>query len=210
MRGNFPTHLARKTDSQRVQNLSSEEFTYLHKVPGKWEATEKIDGTSTTYIVDTDGELRVCGRNWELKPDAKATQMRGASILDLPNSVPAGTVIQGELFGPGIQDNRLKVSSVQFRVFSVSRINAGTVGVAIPFEEWPDNLKKFSVPRLDLELPDTTAEAIAQVNGLRSSITPSVLAEGVVWHLSTGVPVEILDYRSNFKVISNEYLAKGK
>jgi hypothetical protein len=60
--GAFPASLARKTEAERIQNLT-EVFAKLRTCT--WVATEKIDGTSVTYIND-QGTLRVCGRNWEL------------------------------------------------------------------------------------------------------------------------------------------------
>jgi len=57
----------KKTDAERVQNLSDE---WLQSVnDGLWVPTEKIDGTSLTYVLDDSG-LHIYSRNWELDSSA--------------------------------------------------------------------------------------------------------------------------------------------
>ena len=68
--GEFPTRLAPKTDSERVQNLVTS-WDHLCTY-GSWVATEKIDGSSMTVIND-DGTIRVCSRNLELADVASNT-----------------------------------------------------------------------------------------------------------------------------------------
>ena len=50
-KGSFP-HFLRKTDQERVQNLSRKfESTFQE---AKWEITEKLDGSSMTVYVNED------------------------------------------------------------------------------------------------------------------------------------------------------------
>ena len=56
----------------------------------------------------------------------------------------------------------------------------------------------------------TVDEALAQVDGLRSTVSPMCAAEGVVWRERNGRSFRELDGRCNFKVISNKYLPKQK
>jgi hypothetical protein len=46
------------------------------------------------------------------------------------------------------------------------------------------------------------------VDGIKSIIAPERLAEGVVWHRSSGEPADVLGGRTTFKAISNRYLLK--
>ena len=62
--GDYPAFTI-KTDSERVQNLSDEILQKLAK-QGTWKATEKVDGTSSTWWKDDDGKLHVASRNYEL------------------------------------------------------------------------------------------------------------------------------------------------
>ena len=86
VRGAFPTHIVRKTDAERVQNLGP---ILPGFVAADWYATEKLDGTSTTFIVEPDG-LRVCSRNYELIPTPQLTAVQVAERDGLRAGVPAG------------------------------------------------------------------------------------------------------------------------
>lgn len=203
MVGPFPTDLVQKTDSERVQNLTSV-YDSL-RTGGDWVATEKIDGTSVTYIVtgDPDAPLRVCSRNWELVPDENLTSVQLAERHQLAD-LPTGTIIQGEVYGEGIQGNPLKIRGTELAVFAVFGAPRHPVARA----EWPSVLKELAAPELDLELPATIDEAVAQVDGLRSVVSPGHQAEGIVWHERQGTAFVSLEYRTNLKVINNKYLLK--
>lgn len=197
--GQYPHAWAIKTDAERIQNLGN----FMEKINSlTWTATEKIDGTSTTYIND-GGVLRIASRNYEL--DAKPDLLRSkvAAELNLLEILPEGHAIQGELFGPNIQGNPLQVTSVQFRAFNFFK-----QGQIISYDEWPEALVAIRVPTLDLDLPDTVESIVEQADNLKSAISPSRRAEGIVWHC--GTPQQFLGTRDGFKAISNTYLAKLK
>lgn len=204
--GKFPTHLVRKTDAERVQNLA-DHYDMLRRC-GVWYATEKIDGTSMTALRDETGTLRVCGRNWEYRPGKTAdddnTLWRLARTLD---RLEPGWAIQAEVYGPGIQGNPLKVAHQRMAIFNVWRN-----GQLLRREQWPTwVLNSMAVPVYDnLVLPSTIEEAIEQADRLDSLVTPGRKPEGVVWHEADGVGFTELDGRACFKVISNRYLLKQK
>lgn len=203
--GAFPTDVVQKTDSERVQNLTN---IYEHlRASGAWVATEKIDGSSVTIIVTGDPEapFRVASRNWELKPDSKLTSVKLAERHGLAD-LPSGMVIQGEAYGEGIQSNPLGVTGTEIAVFSVF----SGPRQPLPRSEWPEKLQKLAAPVLDLELPETVDAAVAQVDGLKSVISPKRQAEGVVWHEISGKQFPELEYRANFKAINNKFLARQK
>lgn len=205
--GAFPTHLVRKTDSERVQNLVDSWGEIV--AAGPWTPTEKIDGTSLTVLRDETG-IRVCSRNWEIaEPELRseadiywlAVQMSGLS-----NMIRPGEVVQAEIAGPGIQGNPLGLNHMQVFVFHHGNFMSGepvTLVNALTFNE-----VFRPAPVLDLEFPTTPEEAVEQVDGLKSVITPGRLAEGVVWHAPAGVSA--LGGRSTFKAINNKFLAKAK
>lgn len=201
--GPFPTDLVQKTDSERVQNLS-EVFDELH-ADGDWVATEKIDGTSTTYIVtgDEDNPIRVCSRNWELQPNPDLTSMQLAEQHRLTD-LPAGTIIQGEVYGEGIQGNPLKIKGCALAVFSVFTAPR----TLVPRAAWPESLKEIAAPELDLQLPATVDAAVEQVEGMKSLVSPGHQAEGIVWHERSGRSFQSLENRANLKAINNKYLLK--
>jgi len=199
----FPSHFARKTDSERVQNVSDEWLQSLD--PSEWFASEKIDGTSATFW-KVDGELHVAGRNWELSPEGDHPHARLARELNLREIMPEGSVVQGEIYGEGIQKNPLKVNGLHLAVFwhgfshPVEENDATRV-----FHEWAH---EHSTPVVDLIFPRTVNEAIEQTMKMKSLVNPNVLAEGVVWWNKNEKHYAEIGDRPNFKSINSAYLLK--
>lgn len=200
--GHFPTHIVRKTDSERIQNLSAVWQDIL--AHDSWYATEKIDGSSMT-VVNDGGELKVCSRNWWVHTNVGVYGAMFAKYQDIFEQLPDGWAIQAEIAGPGIQGNRLGLSEQRIFVFNVT-----DHGRFVPLPAIPYIPLSLIVPTLNLRLPATIEEAIDQVDGLTSVVAPGRLAEGVVWQASNGKPMTVLGDRANFKVISNKYLLKEK
>ncbi|MET9327381.1 RNA ligase family protein [Tsukamurella sp. NPDC003166] len=198
--GPYPSVLARKTDAERVQNLAA---VYPALDPDDWYATEKVDGTSTTFITTPSG-LRVCGRNYEWVPSPELVSMRYAAAQGLTEAVPPGLVVQGELYGPAIQANPLDLDAVGFVAFAVWR-----EGAQLPRSEWPRWAIDRAAPVYEgLCLPDSVNEAIAQADEVESLVAPGRRAEGIVWHRTDARPMPELDGRPCFKVISNRWLLR--
>jgi RNA ligase (TIGR02306 family) len=194
--GPYPSQFAPRTDAERVQNLV-EVYDQLRSA-AHWTATEKIDGTSITYIND-QGTLRVASRNLELAP-ADTTPWRVAAALDILVLLEPGDAVQGELFGEGIQSNPLDIVGQRYAPFALWRDR-----MPLPRDQWPAALAAIAVPILPLELPETVAACIAQADQRRSAINPDRASEGIVWH-SGSVVFDQLDGRGCFKAISNRYL----
>lgn len=203
--GGFPTQFAPKTGAARVQNLTGV-FAQLRE-DYDWIATEKIDGTSTTFIND-DGILRVAGRGWELAAPATGAEASApwkiADEYGILGRLPVGYTVQGELYGAGVlAKNTLKEGGKKFLAFNVLRD-----GVFVPRSEWPSAIEEIGTPVLDLELPATVEEALAQVEGMKSVLNPAVMAEGIVWHNTDGARIPELDGRTGMKAINNKWLVK--
>lgn len=201
MIGNFPEKYARKTDSERVQNLSDEFLASLDK--GDWFATEKIDGTSATFFVDEEGEFRAASRNYEVSLEGDSPYAVAARNFRLAEKMSPGQVIQAEIYSEGIQKNPLHIRGIDIAVFHTSGIDADS-GEIFEFVE------SKRVPVLDWVLPSTVEEAVEQVDGMKSVINPKVLAEGVVWWNAHGETFPECDGRANFKAINNKFLLKQK
>lgn len=185
-----------KTDAERVQNISPEDYQRMVDLYD-WTATLKIDGTSATFVND-GGEIRAASRNWELRRSEGNAHWQIVDKYNLSEVIPPGWVVQGEIYGPGIQGNPMKVKDLTFSVFRV------TNQYGLDAVDWPRELIDLGVPVLDLEFPATIEEAVEQVNGLRYN---DILSEGVVWHEAYGRVPYGLD-RPCFKVINNKYLIK--
>jgi RNA ligase (TIGR02306 family) len=189
--GRFPTAYARTTDAERVQNLDWADIS-----GHDWVATEKIDGTSFTFVM-TEGGPIVASRNYQIGR-GRSLYWDIAAQYDLENLIPVGMTVQGEIYGNNIQGNPLGVTGRHLAVFGITMdhkpVTRGWMGLP-----W--------VPILDLPFPANPDEALAQAEGLKSTISPQRLAEGIVWHEIHGITPASLD-RPCFKVISNKYLAK--
>jgi hypothetical protein len=166
-------------------------------------ATEKIDGTSVTYLND-QGTLRVCGRNWELA-EGSNIYWEMADWLKLRERMESGWVVQGEIYGEGVQANPLKVSGRHLAVFGMFNGRA-----PVPLAEWPSWLQELAAPTLDIDFAsfESVDQLVAAIDGLKSTRSPERLAEGIVFHTVNGEELPELDFRGCFKVISNKYLLK--
>ena len=199
-KGNFPSQIP-KTDQERVQNLTAE----IGAGQGSfYEVTEKLEGSSMTcYLID--GEFGVCSRNLDLKRDENNAFWKAATqngIEEKMRKFGNDFAIQGELIGPGIQDNIYKLSETKFYVFDVYDIADGRYLNPQDRRELIDVMGLNHVPVLNTcYVLNATVEQI-----LNSAEGQSVLAkterEGIVFkHVNGGM---------TFKAISNKYLLGEK
>lgn len=201
--GKFDTRWMPKTDAERVQSLAEH---WDEIVNMKWDATLKVDGTSTTIL--NDGEnIRLFSRNWEMntKDNGIMQLAEQYNIISELQKNP-GMAVQMEYVGPGIQKNRLKLTRNRFFVFAVFRD-----GEKVPRAQWPQVFIDNGAPVLSDEwLPQGNIDdMIEKVSTLRNNVTKDVADEGVVYHLSAGQKVpEWMDRNGNFKIINNKYLTK--
>ena len=204
-----------KTDEERVQNIP-----WIVEDRSPWVATEKIDGTSTTFtmrkhkrIFGTQYEFFVCSRNVVFdKPDKKCfydtnvyTEMAEKyhaeevlrKLLDevFPNA--EWVTIQGETFGEGVQKRDYSLKEHDFRAFNLITSDKGRLNsyeaanIVRPYGiEW--------VPLLNtaLVLPTTVDDLLAFATG--KSVIDGKPREGIVFRSQDGI--------RSFKAVSNEYL----
>lgn len=206
-KGDFPSYIE-KTDEERIQNLTQKFDLFKNR---KFYATEKLDGTSTTYYVK-DGVFGVCTRSLELetpKDDENlSTQWKIAKENNLEEQLVSyyretniNIAIQGEIIGFGIQKNNYKLNKQELYIFNVFDIdNFRKLGIEdIKFFSQIFNLKTVPIIREFNGLP-TIDELIKLADG-KSVLNNNSRREGLV-------------FRSNendvsFKVISNAYLLKN-
>lgn len=177
------------------------------------------------------GDSGVCSRNWGLEEDDNNTYWKIAKTplikryegaeLQTPleylselcmeaarSTSPNETsyVLQGEIFGEGIQGNPLHIKGQQIRFFNLFEEGRQIMHEELQ-ERFPE-LLPYWVPILDLELPDTIEKIIEQPDGIKSSVPGAdpVQIEGIVWRHK--LYSEIGDIRGSFKCISNKYLLK--
>jgi RNA ligase (TIGR02306 family) len=89
--------------------------------------TRKEDGSSGTYFI-RGGNFGVCSRRIHLKESESNGFWRMARKYDIENVLKTAfpdkdIAIQGEVVGPGIQNNKLGLEELEFRLFNLFDIN---------------------------------------------------------------------------------------
>ena len=207
-----------KTDEERCQNMP-----WLF--PGdleEWIATEKIDGTSTTFTMKGFGKNRqffVCSRNVVFdKPDKNCyyetnvyTEMAEKyniekvleEILFRYSAVCNFVTIQGETYGATVQKRDYGLEGRDFAAFNVilgyedghtERLNP------IQMKELLDEFKIPTVAIVDehFKIPATCDELLAMAGGV--SAIDGGMREGLVFRSYDGA--------RSFKAVDNNFLLK--
>ena len=215
MKKAFPSEFVSKTDEERIQNMP---WVLNDKTP--LIATEKIDGTSTTWLLVRKGkkkfEFYVCSRNVRMFNENCETY-NGSDNIYWENAIKYDVekhlteyleenpnlkwvCIQGESYGEGWQGNPLKMKGHHFAAFNFKDSENGrwnsVAGKAL-LEKWGIPW----VPILDTNfiLPDTVEELL-NIATAKSAVNPDVMREGIVFRS--------LDGKNSFKAVSPEYLLK--
>jgi RNA ligase (TIGR02306 family) len=220
VKGYFPSFL-RKTDEERVQNLTKEYDDWKSQL---FYVTEKLDGSSATFYF-RDGVFGVCSRNLELaepeafvegemimcqdgveRPKQENSFWKVARHLQLEDWLKkqdTDYAIQGELIGEGIQGNPYKIKGQTVRFFNAFNINTQEYLGLEEFESLISSMGLETVPVLDraFALPDTINELLTYAEK-KSELNSQFDREGVV--------IRSIDRKISFKVISNKFLLKEK
>ena len=219
-KGGWPAWVV-KTDEERVQNMA-----WILNEKCEWFATEKIDGTSTTFTMKGWGRKRefyVCSRNVVFdKPDKECFYDTNVYVemcekYDMEyvleclmeyfthmdgNDVEFVTV-QGETYGAGVQKRDYGLTGHDFMAFNLIVGYAdGTVKRLNPVE-MTAVLDTFDVPCVPIVdehfvLPDTVDELLDIATD--ASALDGEMREGLVFRSADGV--------RSFKAVSNEFLMK--
>lgn len=201
VKGLFPSFL-RKTDEERIQNLSGEIETWKDKT---FYVTEKLDGSSATFYYK-DGEFGVCSRNLELLETEDNTFWKFARQIDLENKMRDFDInisLQGELIGEGIQGNPYKIKGQTVRFFNLFDIDLQEYHNLSMFEGICNRFGVEMVPILNknFELPESVEDILKYAED-KSVLNPNFDREGVV--------IRSLDRKISFKAISNKFLLNEK
>jgi RNA ligase (TIGR02306 family) len=201
VKGGFPSFIP-KTDEERIQNMASE---YEEMKQHEYYATEKLDGTSSTYYL-CENVFGICGRNWELTESEGNTFWKIARQLDLENKlkqVPFNVALQGETIGEGIQGNPYKLKGQTVKFYNAYNIDKQEYLNFDDFRNLINMLGLDTVPVItsSFKLPDTIDEMLKYAED-KSNLNTSFDREGVV--------VRSLDRKISFKAISNKFLLNEK
>jgi len=201
--GAFPGWI-KKTDEHRIQSNPG----LIQEMWGlPYYITQKLDGTSATYALDNDGKFIVCSRNLSLKPSGSIYWQIAEKykIEEVLRNLGNGFVIQGEIVGPGIQQNRLGLKEHEFYFFTVS----GSQNPLDGFYYYALTLPLFYVPILEsgesfhYEIP----ELLELAKGKYANGQPQ---EGIVVRPKRNTYSKFLNGNLSFKVLNNDWLVKEK
>ena len=211
-----------KTDEERVQNM-----TWILNDKSEWFATEKIDGTSSTYTMRGFGRKRefyICSRNvcfdtpekmangaWydtnvyqemAIKYDIENVL---ADLLDSRKNELDFVTIQGETYGDGIQKRAYGLKNGKHDLMVFNLIFGYKNGETKRFNprEMTEILSTYKVPCVPIVdenfvLPDTLEELLDIATD--NSKVDGGMREGLVFRSKDGV--------QSFKAVSNEFLLK--
>jgi RNA ligase (TIGR02306 family) len=146
----FPTHIVRKTDELNFRNEPEalEEARYSAQFKNvEFVATLKCDGSSGTFIYK-DGQFYVCGRNTEFAKSANNCFWQVAEKYNLEEILkkqPNSFALQGEVCGPGIQKNPMKLDSLTFMVYQIRDVNKH---VWFPWDAVKSFCESFKIPHV--------------------------------------------------------------
>ena len=204
-----------KTDEERIECMP---FILNNKTP--WIATEKIDGSSTTFTMKRGKfkkkDFYVCSRNvcfdsidkpcyydvniyWEMAQKYHMFEVL-SQLLDV---LPAAewVTIQGETYGEGVQRNTYGLTGHDFMAFNLITSDRGRWNSC----EMKEILEKgYNIPCVPILndsyiLPDTVEELREYVNSQPSTVNGE-MKEGIVFRTPNGI--------HSFKCVSPEYLLK--
>lgn len=204
-----------KTDEERVQNMP-----WILNSDEKWIATEKIDGTSTTFTMKRGRfgkkEFYVCSRNvcfdsvekpcyydtnvyWEMAQKYDIFNVLSA-LLD-KNPEDEWITIQGETYGKNVQRREYSIEGHDFAAFNLIYSSCGRVGtkqmiVAMNYYHIP------SVPIIEAEM---------YINQFENVDAILAYAEGnsqLDGQPREGIVFRTLDGTKSFKAVSNSFLLK--
>jgi hypothetical protein len=202
-----------KTGSERIQNL-----THLFGCNDKYIITEKVDGCSTSFILNEKDKYMVGSHNVIKNPDKDSDggnyykcnvwaesgfKYNIESVLrDIKKSHNLKTVaIQGETYGDGIQKRTysLKDNNHDFVVFHI-----WFDGKRLPIKEMikiceDRNLQHVHVYDYEYKIPSSIEEIIDYVDSCKSAIDGGDI-EGFVFYSQDG--------QNNFKCVSPNFLLK--
>ena len=212
----FPTHFPfiHKTDEERCENLVNVVLGYERPLV----VTEKLDGTSSTYILERLGrnkfEFYVLSRNVRQKTiDQKCYHDKNIywdmalkynieqHLKDYLEANPElkYVCIQGESVG-SVQGNPLKLKEEDLYVFNFIRSDVGRLP-SVDGEKVVNEWDMKWVPILDTNyMMPNDMEEFKQFATAKSVVNPDVLREGIVLRDPTN------DF--SFKNVSREYLLK--
>lgn len=204
-----------KTDEERVQNMP-----WILNDDGNWIATEKIDGTSTTFTMKRGffgkKQFYVCSRNVCFTSPNQAcfydtnVYLEMAQKYNMYNVLSAlfkkyphekWITIQGETYGNNVQKRDYSLKEHDLAVFNLIFSSRGRVGTI----EMKNILEEYHIPCVPIVEENVKINQFENVDAILAyadgnSQIDNLMREGIVFRSVNGV--------KSFKAVSNNFLLK--
>lgn len=198
-----------KTDEERVQNI---DVTELYGID--FLVTEKLDGTSCSFILDEKG-FHVCGRNWEYLETPDQTFWKLAKQYGIEDKLKkyqsdsgCYLALQGEVIGNGIQSNGYNMKGQDIFIFNIFNITRQHYLSSAEYKKMSSDFGLKTVPVIEekLSIKGRTHDDFLKYAEGKSALNPQTEREGVVFR--SVEQTERNQGKISFKAISNKYLLK--
>lgn len=205
----FPSELIEKSDEIRLQS----NLNYIELFEGKeFYSTLKYDGSSATYLIEPNtNKFRVCSRNMGLNENDKNIYNDIAVKYDIKNKLlkyDGKYAIQGEVYGPKVNGNPLKVPELKIAIFTIKNIKDN---IYLGFDEMIKLCKEMEIPFVEvIEEGIFNYKTVEQLLEKSKGNYPGTDGprEGIVYRLKNDWNKD--NKRLSFKVINDDYLIKSK
>ena len=207
----FPDELIEKSDEPRLQS----KLKYLDLFKGKpFYSSLKYDGTSGTYVIDPKTKAYyICSRNRVQDPNSGKNnwyvQMdKKYNIYDKLLKSGCKYAIQGEIYGPKIQNNNLNIDEVKIAVFCIKDLSKNKY---LGLDEMIEACKELDLPMVEvIERGDSFDYTLEQLLEKSKGYYPNSThyREGLVYRLQDNW--RQAEERYSFKVINDDYLIQKK
>ena len=205
----FPSDIIEKSDEIRLQSNPK----YLEMFEGKeFYSTLKYDGSSGTFLIHPETKkFMVCSRNQNIDINEKKN-----IYWDVANKYDIKTklekfegkyAIQGEIYGPKINKNRLEQKDINVAIFTIKNIKDNYY---VDFKELVQVCKDMELPMVEVIEEGvfkykTVEEMVEKSKGLYPGT--KYPREGLVYRLKENWNKNKV--RASFKVINDDYLVGG-
>ena len=206
-RSPFPNFVP-KTDEERVQNIPSKLSNLLDK---NIIITKKFDGTSSTYCYcKEEDKFLICSRNNVIidrgdKATSHFFEMeKKYKIEEKLRKLGRNLALQGEICGPKINANRLKLKENDLFIFNIYDVDSRKY---LLWNEVEIIVKELGINTVDVVYKGLMKPEWTNIKNLldladNQTYSTGELCEGIV------LKTEDLFGRMSFKVISNKFLLK--
>lgn len=204
-----------KTDEERVQNMP-----WILNNEEQWIATEKVDGTSTTFTMKRSKfgkkEFYVCSRNvcfdsiekpcyydtnvyWEMAQKYDVFNVLTKMLNEHPEE--EWITIQGETYGEGVQRREYSMNGHDFAAFNLVFSTKGRVGTM----EMINILSQYNVPCVPVVEEEMKINQFENVDAILNYAEGNSKIDG---QPREGIVFRTLDGTKSFKAVSNSFLIK--